>query len=202
MPRAMYICPVCHKNVLASKAIHIKTRYYHKSCLDKKIKKEKEKIDNDKLTKKQREQYERALKQSALPKIPEAVPESEAQAAEKFFSKVEQIQGKCTAKSSAMAYKYKKMYEGFTWEGMEQTLEYCFSVITSICTNPSLGLCSFTLETTPIATVVFNANLLYTLSCIMANPFFSKNFRKFRYSLLSSKLIVGKSKNTITLINL
>jgi hypothetical protein len=24
MPRAMYICPVCHKNVLASKAIHIK----------------------------------------------------------------------------------------------------------------------------------------------------------------------------------
>ena len=83
MPRAMYICPVCHKNVLASKAIHIKTRYYHKSCLDKKIKKEKEKIDNDKLTKKQREQYERALKQSALPKIPEAVPESEAQAAEK-----------------------------------------------------------------------------------------------------------------------
>ena len=90
--------------------------------------KEKEKIDNDKLTKKQREQYERALKQSALPEIPEAVPESEAQAAEKFFSKVEQIQGKCTAKSSAMAYKYKKMYEGFTWEGMEQTLEYCFSV--------------------------------------------------------------------------
>lgn len=87
MPRAMYICPVCHKNVLASKAIHIKTRYYHKSCLDKKIKKEKEKIDNDKLTKKQREQYERALKQSALPEIPEAVPESEAQAAEKFFSK-------------------------------------------------------------------------------------------------------------------
>ena len=107
MPRAMYICPVCHKNVLASKAIHIKTRYYHKACLDKKIKKEKEKIDNDKLTKKQREQYERALKQSALPEIPEAVPESEAQAAEKFFSKVEQIQGKCTAKSSAMAYKYK-----------------------------------------------------------------------------------------------
>ena len=51
MPRAMYICPVCHKNVLASKAIHIKTRYYHKACLDKKIKKEKEKIDNDKLTK-------------------------------------------------------------------------------------------------------------------------------------------------------
>ena len=47
MPRAMYICPVCHKNVLASKAIHIKTRYYHKACLDKKIKKEKEKIDND-----------------------------------------------------------------------------------------------------------------------------------------------------------
>lgn len=129
MPRAMYICPVCHKNVLASKAIHIKTRYYHKSCLDKKIKKEKEKIDNDKLTKKQREQYERALKQSALPEIPEAVPESEAQAAEKFFSKVEQIQGKCTAKSSAMAYKYKKMYEGFTWEGMEQTLEYCFSIV-------------------------------------------------------------------------
>ena len=85
--------------------------------------------DNDKLTKKQREQYERALKQSALPKIPEAVPESEAQAAEKFFSKVEQIQGKCTAKSSAMAYKYKKMYEGFTWEGMEQTLEYCFSIV-------------------------------------------------------------------------
>ncbi len=40
MPRAMYICPVCHKNVLASKAIHIKTRYYHKACLDKKIKKE------------------------------------------------------------------------------------------------------------------------------------------------------------------
>ena len=77
MPRAMYICPVCHKNVLASKAIHIKTRYYHKACLDKKIKKEKEKIDNDKLTKKQREQYERALKQSALPEIPEAVPESE-----------------------------------------------------------------------------------------------------------------------------
>ncbi|RHS61983.1 hypothetical protein DW958_13895 [Ruminococcus sp. AM46-18] len=67
MPRAMYICPVCHKNVLASKAIHIKTRYYHKACLDKKIKKEKEKIDNNKLTKKQREQYERALKQSALP---------------------------------------------------------------------------------------------------------------------------------------
>ena len=129
MPRAMYICPVCHKNVLASKAIHIKTRYYHKACLDKKIKKEKEKIDNDKLTKKQREQYERALKQSALPEIPEAVPESEAQAAEKFFSKVEQIQGKCTAKSSAMAYKYKKMYEGFTWEGMEQTLEYCFSIV-------------------------------------------------------------------------
>lgn len=29
MPRAMYICPVCHKNVLASKAIHIKTRYYY-----------------------------------------------------------------------------------------------------------------------------------------------------------------------------
>lgn len=128
MPRAMYICPVCHKNVLASKAIHIKTRYYHKSCLDKKIKKEKEKIDNDKLTKKQREQYERVLKQSALPEIPEAVPESEAQAAEKFFSKVEQIQGKCTAKSSAMAYKYKDMYE-FTWEGMEQTLEYCFSIL-------------------------------------------------------------------------
>mgnify|MGYP004487358415 CR=1 FL=1 len=128
MPRAMYICPVCHKNVLASKAIHIKTRYYHKACLDKKIKKEKEKIDNDKLTKKQREQYERALKQSALPEIPEAVPESEAQAAEKFFTKVEQIQGKCTAKSSAMAYKYKDMYE-FTWEGMEQTLEYCFSIL-------------------------------------------------------------------------
>ena len=128
MPRAMYICPVCHKNVLASKAIHIKTRYYHKSCLDKKIKKEKEKIDNDRLTKKQREQYERALKQSALPEIPEAVPESEAQAAEKFFTKVEQIQGKCTAKSSAMAYKYKDMYE-FTWEGMEQTLEYCFSIL-------------------------------------------------------------------------
>lgn len=124
----MYICPVCHKNVLASKAIHIKTRYYHKACLDKKIKKEKEKIDNDKLTKKQREQYERALKQSALPEIPEAVPESEAQAAEKFFTKVEQIQGKCTAKSSAMAYKYKDMYE-FTWEGMEQTLEYCFSIL-------------------------------------------------------------------------
>lgn len=128
MPRAMYICPVCHKNVLASKAVHIKTRYYHKACLDKKIKKEKEKIDNDKLTKKQREQYERALKQSALPEIPEAVPESEAQAAEKFFTKVEQIQGKCTAKSSAMAYKYKDMYE-FTWEGMEQTLEYCFSIL-------------------------------------------------------------------------
>lgn len=28
-----------------------------------------------------------------------------------------------------MAYKYKKMYEGFTWEGMEQTLEYCFSIV-------------------------------------------------------------------------
>ena len=50
MPRAMYICPVCHKNVLASKAIHIKTRYYHKSCLVIKIKKEKEMIDYDKLT--------------------------------------------------------------------------------------------------------------------------------------------------------
>ena len=90
MPRAMYICPVCHKNVLASKAIHIKTRYYHKACLDKKIKKEKEKINNDKLTKKQREQYERALKQSALPEIPEAVPESEAQAAEKYRVNVQQ----------------------------------------------------------------------------------------------------------------
>lgn len=127
-PRAMYICPVCHKNVLASKAIHVKTRYYHKSCLEKKIKKEKEKISNDKQVKKQREEYERALKESALSAIPEAVSEEEAVLAQSFFDKVEQIQGKCTAKSSAMAYKYKDMYE-FTWEGMEQTLEYCFSIL-------------------------------------------------------------------------
>lgn len=128
-PRAMYVCPVCHKNVLASKAIHIKTRYYHKTCLDKKVKNEKERISNSKLAKKQREEYERALKESALPIIPEAVPESEATAAQSFFNKVEQLQGKCTAKSSAMAYRYKNMYEEFTWEGMEQTLDYCFSIL-------------------------------------------------------------------------
>lgn len=128
-PRTVYICPVCRKNVLASKAVHIKTRYYHKSCLEKKVREEKNKISNDKQTKKQREGYERALKDSALPTIPDAVQESEAIAIQKFFDKVEQIQGKCTAKSSAIAYKYKNTYTEFTWEGMEQTLEYCFSIL-------------------------------------------------------------------------
>lgn len=129
MAEFKYTCPRCGKQLTASKGKKISNRVYHIKCYDEKIKEElakqqrKKEKEINKVKKAKQKEEEKLI-------IPEAVPEDEAKAREHFFELVKRITGNThlSAKTYALADRYKKEYKDFTWYGMEQTLVYAFKL--------------------------------------------------------------------------
>lgn len=124
MEEKKYKCPSCGKSLTASSGIRVDKRVYHKSCYERKIKAEQDKVSR----KKEREETKKrkdALKMKQPLDIPEAVSEDEAKLKAHFYKKVKEITGndKLSAKTYALTERYIREY-GFSWLGMEKTLVY------------------------------------------------------------------------------
>lgn len=129
----LYLCPRCGENVPASQAKKIKTRYYHPSCYDEKIKEtiaqQKDKVTERKI----REKNNAKVKKIKETKIPDAVPEEIAQARERFYSELRKIlhlpeDARIDIKNRVLADYYMKTYDEFTWDGMKNTLIYYYII--------------------------------------------------------------------------
>lgn len=138
MDERKYTCPWCGESVTASSGIRINKRVYHNHCYDAKIKEETEKQRR----KKEREtKVKESVKKLPL-EIPEAVSEDDAKAREHFFKKIKELTGneKLSAKTYALADRYKKEYEDFTWIGMEKTLVYVFELSSYTIEDDLVGI--------------------------------------------------------------
>lgn len=139
MAERMYKCPRCGGSVSASSGKRIKQRYFHEKCYEEKIREDliKEKIKKEKAEAKiKKEQKKKTIE------IPKAVPENEAKEREHFFLKVKELTGNSTlsAKTYALADKYKKDYKDFSWVGMEKTLIYTYQLNEYTITDDIIGI--------------------------------------------------------------
>lgn len=144
MAEFKYTCPRCGRQLTASKGKKIGKRVYHIQCYDEKIKEELSKQQRKK--EKEQEKVKAKLAKEKEEKqplvIPEAVSEEEAKAKERFFERVKSITGNThlSARTYALADRYKKDYEGFTWGGMERTLIYAYQLNSNEISDEIIGI--------------------------------------------------------------
>lgn len=139
MSERMFKCPKCGGAVPASSCKRIKQRYYHPKCYEEKIKEDlaKEEAKKEKVKKKEIKPQAKCSIE-----IPEAVPESEAKERQHFFNKVKQITGNknLSARTYALADKYKKDFKDFSWNGMEKTLIYVYELNDGAIQDEIIGI--------------------------------------------------------------